>query len=458
MTLALVIVALALAVLVAERQRRVTSLRRELERRPALDSVTGLPARAQFLAGLATRLTSGARIVALAEVRDLRDVNGTLGHSAGDRLLAATAQRLWCAAGGDGSVGRLGNGEFGLVLPAGPEPGALGRALMDALTEPVAVGDRTVRPAVRVGLYPATVGEAAEAVLSRAELALVAARAASAGWEVYEERRHAALRARRQLAVDLSGAAARGELVLHYQPVVDLRDNRLVGAEALLRWRRSGELLMPGAFIREAEESGAITEMGMWVLGDACREVARWNERYRRDEPLEVGVNVSVRQLDNPRLAGELAEVIARAGIDPRVVNLEITESSIMDNVEEMIRRLEELKAVGVTLSMDDFGTGYSSLSSLRQLPVDILKIDRSFVSGIASQDEEWAVAVAIVRLATSLGKRTLAEGIESPAQLAHLRALHCELGQGYLFSVPLAADEFEELLASGRPLQGSNR
>jgi EAL domain-containing protein (putative c-di-GMP-specific phosphodiesterase class I) len=255
------------------------------------------------------------------------------------------------------------------------------------------------------------------------------------------------------MEMELRTAAVKGEFVVHYQPVVDLRDGHLVGAEGLVRWRRpGGGLMMPGEFIGVAEESGAILSIGLSVLEQACRQTRRWNERYRAADPLDVAINLSVRQLQCPELTRDIAEIVDRTGIDPRLVNLEVTESSLMEDTEEMIHRLDELKEIGLSLSMDDFGTGYSSLSYLRRLPVDVLKIDRSFVDGIARTDEEWALAVAIVKLATSLGKRTLAEGVETPAQVAHLRALRCDLGQGYLFAKPLAPDQFEKLLSDSGP------
>lgn len=233
--------------------------------------------------------------------------------------------------------------------------------------------------------------------------------------------------------------------------LIDLREHRLVGAEALIRWRRrSGEMVMPIDFIDLAESSGAIVGIGLWTLHEACGQMRAWNDTYRPGEPLEVAVNLSVRQLGSAALITDIAAVITGVGIDPRRVTLEVTESLFMENAEAMIRRLAELRSMGLTLSMDDFGTGYSPLSHLRDLPVDVVKIDRSFVGGVTRSDEEWALATAIVRLAKSLGKRTLAEGVETAAQLAHLRALGCDLAQGYLFGRPLPAAEFETLLAGG--------
>jgi diguanylate cyclase (GGDEF)-like protein len=396
--------------------------------------------------------TAPGPAVLVFNVDCFRAVNHLLGYQVGDELLVVLADRLTKTVPGGASVARIGADEFAVVLTEADDPESVTAALVEELRQPAALGPEEVHPVVTAGISVAAPGDDVHAVLRGAEVVLEAARAAASPYRRYEPGLHSAWLARRRLEMDLETAAARGEFVVHYQPVVDLRDGRLVGAEGLVRWQRPGHrLLMPGEFIPVAEDSGAIRRIGLSVLEEACRQTRRWNERYRAADPLDVAINVSVRQLQCPELAGEIAKIVDRTGIDPRLVNLEVTESSLMEDTEEMIRRLDELKAMGLSLSMDDFGTGYSSLSYLRRLPVDVLKIDRSFVEGIAKTDEEWALAVAIVKLATSLGKRTLAEGVETPAQVAHLRALRCDLGQGYLFAKPLAPDQFEKLLISGR-------
>jgi EAL domain-containing protein (putative c-di-GMP-specific phosphodiesterase class I) len=344
-----------------------------------------------------------------------------------------------------------------VLLPAGTagELAAVGAALAGALDGAVTVGSTTVRADLHVGAALASSGDDAAALLRHAELALMASRDTGSRPELYDPLAHVALELRREREIGLRSAVDRGEFEVHYQPVVDLRDHRLVGAEALIRWRRcSGEMVMPTDFIDLAESSGAIIGIGLWTLTEACGQMRAWNDAYRPGEPLEVAVNLSVRQLGSAALTADIATVIRAVGIDPRRVTLEVTESSLMHDPDRMIRRLDELRTMGLTLSMDDFGTGYSSLSYLRDLPIDVVKIDRSFVGGVARTDEEWALVTAIVRLAKSLGKRTLAEGVETPAQLAHLRALGCDLAQGYLFGRPLPAAEFEDLLASGAPVE----
>ena len=420
---------------------------------PARDSVTGLASRLTFTAAVTDALRRNLKPgVLVINVGGVDAINQTVGHQAGDELLRALAGRFQAHLA-PGDVAARFSRRFAVLIEDGERRDLeeLAKALIAGLGGAVDVGPTAVRAGVTVGISRAVPGEDAAALLRHADLALFAAQEAGSGYEVFDRAAHRPVEARRELEVDLRSAVSRGEFVVHYQPVVDLRDSSVVGAEALIRWRRpNGELVMPGDFIDLAEASGAIGGIGLWILQEACRQVRLWNKRYRAGDPLEVAVNLSVRQLSSTALAGDIAEVLGGVGIDPGRVTLEITESSVMNDPDRMIRRLDELRAMGLTLSMDDFGTGYSSLSYLRRLPIDVVKIDRSFVGGVARTDEEWALAVAIVRLATSLGKRTLAEGVETPAQLAHLRALGCGLAQGFLFSRPLPAEAFEKLLLGG--------
>ena len=417
------------------------------------DRVTGLASRQSFTAAVEEALRRGRTPgVLVIDVSGVDAVNQTMGHQAGDQLLQVLAARLPAVLAPEDVAARFFR-RFAVLIDddGGRDLEALGRVLIERLGEAVDVGSTTVRAGITVGAARAGTGEDAATLLRHADLALFAGEDAGSAYERYDPIAHRSVEARREREVDLRSAVSRGEFVVHFQPVVDLRRNTLVGAEALIRWKRDdGELIMPGDFIGMAETSGAIVGIGLWVLQEACRQVRHWNDRYRRGDPLEVAVNLSVRQLSSTALTGDIADVLGGVGIDPGRVTLEVTESSLMDDPERMIRRLDELRDMGLTLSMDDFGTGYSSLSYLRELPIDVVKIDRSFVSGVARSDEEWALAAAIVKLATSLGKRTLAEGIETPAQLAHLRALRCDLGQGFLFSRPLPPDKFEELLQRG--------
>jgi len=240
--------------------------------------------------------------------------------------------------------------------------------------------------------------------------------------------------------------------VLHYQPILDLASRSIVGVEALLRWDHPERgLLRPVEFMSVAEESGAIVEVGRWVLRQACADARGWQQRVPGAAHVGVAVNMSRRQLCSASIVDEVSDVLAVTGLAPRSLTLEVTETALAADDGEMVALLDKFTALGVQVAMDDFGTGYSSLAQLRTMPVDVLKIDKAFVDGIAREEEEWALAAAIVRLATSLDKRTLAEGVERASQLAHLRSLGCELGQGYLFARPMPLADLEVLLA-GRP------
>lgn len=419
------------------------------------DVAPGLVDRASFTSAVDAALGRGATCgVIVIEASGVEAVNQAVSHAAGDELLRKLAERLATALP-TGAVGTRYASRFAVLVTDGADRlglAATGAAIADALDAPVAVATDVVRIDLHVGASCPGPGDSAASLLRHAELALLAARDGGSATEIYDPAAHHTLELRREREVGLHSAVERGELEVHYQPVIDLRDHQLVGAEALIRWRRSsGEIVMPTDFIELAESSGAILGIGVWTLQEACRQMRVWNEAYRPAAPLEIAVNLSVRQLASSALTREIAAVIEGIGIEPQRVTLEVTESSLMDDPDRMIRRLDELRSLGLSLSMDDFGTGYSSLSYLRDLPVDVVKIDRSFVGGVARTDEEWALVTAIVRLAQSLGKRTLGEGVETPAQLAHLRALGCDYAQGYLFGRPLPAADFEQLLVDGR-------
>jgi predicted signal transduction protein with EAL and GGDEF domain len=421
--------------------------------------VAGLVSRAAFTGAVHDALAAGDRCgVVVIEAFGLEAVNQVVSHAAGDELLRKLGERL-AAALPAGAVATRYASRFAVLLTDRADGDALaaaGTSLAEALDGPVAVGTGIVRIDLRVGASRPGPDDDAASLLRHAELALVAARDTGSTTEIYDRAAHHALELRREREVGLRSAVARGEFEVHYQPVVDLRDQQLVGAEALIRWRRaSGEVVMPTDFIELAESSGAIIGIGAWILQEACRQMRAWNEQYRPGAPLEIAVNLSVRQLASAALTRDIATMIEGIGIEPQRVTLEVTESSLMDDPDCMIRRLDELRSMGLTLSMDDFGTGYSSLSYLRDLPVDVVKIDRSFVGGVARTDEEWALVTAIVRLAQSLGKRTLGEGVETAAQVAHLRALGCDLAQGYLFGRPLPPAEFERLLGGADRIDG---
>jgi EAL domain-containing protein (putative c-di-GMP-specific phosphodiesterase class I) len=270
----------------------------------------------------------------------------------------------------------------------------------------------------------------------------------SGSFQIYDQDLHARVLDRISLASDLRGALRREEFVLHYQPIVEAATGRIAGAEALIRWRHPQRgWVSPAHFIPLAEQTGSIVEIGRWVLETACREAQGWHRDHPSRLLLYVSVNLSARQLRDAVLASDIQDVLAATGLPAKSLTLEITETAVMDDIDRTIDKLRELKGLGVRLAIDDFGTGYSSLTYLRRLPIDVIKIDRSFVAGVAAASDEWALAQAIVRLIRTLKLETVAEGVETGPQVAHLRALGCDRLQGYYFAKAEPADTFRERL-----------
>jgi EAL domain-containing protein (putative c-di-GMP-specific phosphodiesterase class I) len=267
-------------------------------------------------------------------------------------------------------------------------------------------------------------------------------------YEICDPAMHARAVSRLKLETDLRRAMDREEFRVHYQPIVSLLDCRIIGFEALLRWQRPDfGLVMPGEFVPVAEETGQILSIGLWVLREACRQMAAWNLQFPSDPAFTVGVNISSKQFAQPDLVSKVDRILRETCLDPHRLNLELTESATMHEVERAVRIFGELKSLGVCLSMDDFGTGYSSLSQLRRFPLDILKIDRSFVSEIEDSSESCAFVQTIMSLGRSLGMEMVAEGVEATKQVDLLKSLGCEYAQGYLFSKPIDREEMVEVL-----------
>lgn len=419
------------------------------------DSLTGLANRALFRDRVEHAIARTARLgeqpgVLFLDLDGFKTVNDSLGHSMGDRLLIAVAERLTtCVRPGD-TVARLGGDEFAILIEATADPGsgpALAERLMAALREPIFLENREIFVKASVGIaFRDGDGQGPDELLRNADLAMYMAKAnGKNGFRISEQGMHTAVLDRLELEADLLRATERGEFRLQFQSIMDLRDDRLEGFEALLRWDhpRRG-LVSPDEFIPIAESTGLIVPIGRWVLREACRLTREWQERFPSDPPLRMSVNLSGRQVQDAGLVADVADALRVSGLDPGSLVLEITESVVMDDSEATIARLHELKELGVLLAIDDFGTGYSSLSYLGRFPVDILKIDRAFVSSIGESTEDSALVRAIIKLAHTFHLQTVAEGIEDLRQLELLVDMGCTLGQGYYFSQAVDASALE--------------
>jgi diguanylate cyclase (GGDEF)-like protein/PAS domain S-box-containing protein len=456
---------------VTERRRAEEALRESQERFRHLalhDPLTTLPNRTLFLDRLDHAVASSVRrksgvAVLFLDLDGFKVVNDSLGHEAGDRLLVSVGERLTeCLRLGD-TVARLGGDEFAILLEGDVDSAAAGlaaRRLLEAMRPPFLLGGREIAVGASIGVALGQGGEVRPADLLRnADIALYEAKGAGrATFTVYEPRMAATVIVRLQQETDLRRAIDRDELRLHYQPVFDLQSGEVGGAEALIRWQHPERgLLSPAEFIQTAEANGLVVPLGEWALQEACRTARQWQER-RPDREVVVGVNLSARQLQESGLVDSVAAALAGSGLAPALLELEITESMVMMDGPAAIRTLAELRALGVRLAIDDFGTGYASLTYLRDIPVDAVKIDRSFVAGIGRTRSSLAIVRAIVGLAHDLGLEVTAEGIETLEQRTILRSLGVDRGQGYYFARPLPAGAINGWIEGGRPavLNGS--
>jgi diguanylate cyclase (GGDEF)-like protein len=425
------------------------------------DPLTGAPNRALLFDRMeqalsATNADGGTVALLLLDLDGFKVVNDTMGHDAGDALLRRVAQRLQACVRPSDVVARLGGDEFAILIEDATPASAAGLAsvVVKAVAETTAVDDRVVRTRASAGLYLAEPGADVAVALRNADIAMYAAKERGGDrFEVFEAGLYEAFVARHRLEVELREATSKGELLVYYQPVIRLADGGVDGVEALVRWQHPKlGLVSPAQFMPLAEETGMILEIGRWVLAEACRQLREWQVAGVVGRDFTMAVNLSRRQLLDPAIVAEVGEVVAGAGVCPKTVVVEVTETALMSDTDLLAGRLRDLAALGLTVAMDDFGTGYSSLEQLRRLPIDILKIDMAFVQGIDRGPEDFALATAIVKLAASLGKQTLAEGVETPAQLAHLRALRAGKAQGYLFAKPTDADTAARFIQQGAP------
>ncbi|MGZ8491238.1 MAG: EAL domain-containing protein [Gemmatirosa sp.] len=445
-------------VAVAEDVTQRRGLEEQLAHQAFHDPLTGLANRALFRDRVEHALAQAGRssddlAVLFLDLDDFKSVNDSLGHAEGDQLLVQVAARLLNATRGSDTVARLGGDEFAVLLAnaGGGDAHVVANRILSSLTRPVPLAARDIAVGASIGIATARTGETTEELLRNADLAMYQAKARGKGtYEEFAPPMYEAVRDRMSLGSDLHQALERREFRLVYQPVVDLATEAIVGVEALVRWHHPERgVVGPCAFIPLAEESGLILPLGRWVLGEACRQAAAW--RRMGIEELRVAVNISGRQLEHPQLVADVASALGAAGLPPGALLLEITESVVMQDTEASLHRLHELKDIGVQLAIDDFGTGYSSLSYLQRFPVDVLKIDKSFVDGVADGGSHAALARTIIALGETLSLCTVAEGIETPEQGATLLALGCGTGQGYHYSRPRPADEITALVRAQR-------
>ena len=430
---------------------RDVSVRKELERtlthQAFHDSLTGLANRALFVDRVEHALRRRGRIahevaVLFLDLDDFKTVNDSLGHAVGDELLGGVASRLDGSLRPADTTARLGGDEFAILLEgmAGIDDAFVAaQRLLDSLREPFTLEGKAVDVHASVGIAFAdgdTLGS--EALLRNADIAMYMAKSANKGsYEVFEPHMHDAAMRRLDVMADLQRAVENGDFVLHYQPIVTLDTRRVVGFEALVRWQHPVRgLLGPAEFIPLAEETNLILPLGRWVLEHACRQARSWHTQLGTT----MSVNLSQKQLAQPGLEDEVSEILRHTGVAPGAITLEITESVVMHDVDRTVALLARLRRLGVRVAIDDFGTGYSSLAVLRQLPIDVLKIDKAFVDGVGCNSEDSMLVGTVIELARGLGLETVAEGIEHEDQVERLRELRCSLGQGYFFARPLPA------------------
>jgi len=455
-------------------RKRVEAL---LAHRAFHDGLTNLPNRALFLDRLQRAIAISRRhgdfrfAVLFIDIDGFKVFNDSLGHDAGDDLLIQIAKRLTIslrvadtvsrpqtdaldAMPGENTLARPGGDEFVVLAEELRDPSdviRISERIQEKMTAPFTVNGHQIVVTASIGVvFSSSARTEAQDMLRDAEIAMYRAKnAGKARCEVFDNAMHVGAVQRLQLETDLRKGLEQDEFRVHYQPLVSLEDGRIVGFETLSRWQRPQGIVMPGEFIKVADEIGLIIPINRKLLREACEQLRRWHEMFPSDSPLTVGANITAKQFAQPDLAAQIGEILEQTGMDPHLVDLEITENIAMADAERSAIVLSELKALGVSLSIDDFGTGYSSLSRLQRFPVDTLKIDRSFISAMDHDLETYEIVRIIRQLAHSLGLKVVAEGIETPEQMTMLKRIGCEFGQGYLFSKPVSSDAIEQLLTS---------
>ena len=448
---------LQLRQLLSDREIREQRLRHE----SVHDALTGLPNRTLFMRRLADatqrarRGQDGLFAVLFLDVDGFKLVNDSMGHHVGDELLVAIARRLeGCVRGGD-IVARLGGDEFAILLERildVRDAAMVAERVQEALQAPLSIGGYEHATSASIGVALSTgASEQPEYVLRSADIAMYRAKNSGRGrYEMFDRAMHAEALTRLQIETDLRHAFERDEFFLHYQPIVSLQEGRIIGVEALIRWRHFERgIVSPATFVPVAEDTGLVVPLGRWVLREACRQACEWQSCLPDGQPFAISVNLSVREFAQPDLVRAVAAILEETGLPARALRLEITESAIIGQKHPAIETVEQLRALGVAIHLDDFGTGYSALSYLHRLPLDAVKVDRAFTSSIDHEDRPLHVVRAIISLAHAIGLEVVAEGVASQRQLELLREMGCDLAQGFIFSRPCSIEELEALLAT---------
>ncbi|WP_156921479.1 EAL domain-containing protein [Desulfovibrio inopinatus] len=421
------------------------------------DIHTGLPNRTLFLDRLEYAIKHAAErqtyrfAVLYLDIDQFKLINDTLGHGVGDGILSEVSDRLKSCVGPEDTIARIGGDEFGILLDGIRdliEPIHVADSIHEELSVPVVRQGQDIFLSASIGIVlNSKFHETPDNILRDADMAMYRAKTdGKSRFAMYDESMQKRALELLTLGSDLRRALERNEFFLHYQPIISLRTHKLAGLEALIRWQHPTQgLISPGRFIPMAEESGLIIDIGNWVLQTACDQVGAWNTTLA--EPIDISVNLSTKQFNQPDLVGHVNSVLNSSGLAAKRLKLEVTESIIMENATSSAQTLLELKDIGIKLSVDDFGTGYSSLAYLRQFPLDTLKIDRSFVNKMAWSGAESEIVRAIVQLAHGLNLDVVAEGAETREQVTLLNALQCEYVQGFYFAKPAPAEEIAELL-----------
>jgi diguanylate cyclase (GGDEF)-like protein len=435
-------------------------------RRHALhDVLTELPNRSLFLDRLAHASTRARRhkdfrfAVVVVDIDGFKAVNDSLGHGAGDQLLIEMGRRLETCVRGEDTVARLGGDDFAILLESLADETDAGRVterIRTALAVSVILtaddGEPAeIFPSASMGVVTSSLAaQGPSELLQCADIALSRAkRAGRSHFEMFDRVMQARALTRLKAETDLHHAVERGEFVVYYQPMVDLRTGRITELEALVRWNARQRVVPPLEFIPLAEETGLIVPIGAYVLAEACRQLQVWRQRFARSAPLSMSVNLSVREFTQRSFVSRVEETIRATGIDPKLLRLEITESIAIEDTHRTLEMLAALRHLGVRIYLDDFGTGYSSLGSLHQWPLDAIKIDRTFVTRMHTEPTHLQLVRTVRALASNIGVAAVAEGVETEAQLVTLREIGCEFAQGYLFSKPAPPEEMERLLSA---------